>query len=493
MDAEAVTIKTPAGRLAGLREAGIASFKGIPYARPPVGPLRWHMPEPALPWTGTRDATRFGPASPQAPSRLDRLSGGALSVQSEDCLYLNIWTTGCDDAKRPVMIWIHGGAFTIGAGHQGLYDGRHLAARGCVVVTINYRLGAFGFLALDDTSTGAEGIADQIAALRWVQQNIASFGGDPGNITAFGESAGAMSVAALLASPLAQGLFHKAIAQSGAGHIGHDRDRAARVTQALLAELGIGVERMRDVPQNVLLKTQTTLLAKARIGKLKLGGLPFQPALDNAVLPIKPIEAIRAGVARGIPLLTGTTKEEWKLFTALDPRLHFMSLADYAARMTRLDRDAAPALLATYADGSPFARFNAVMTDKAFRIPATRLLDAQSAFAPVHAYRFDWRSKMLGGLFGACHALELGFVFGTYGGKPARLLFGKGPAADTLSNAMMDAWAAFARTGDPGWPRYDPQNRQTMMFGDGAPHIVSAPDEERRVVWDALPERKLGP
>ncbi len=482
-------VDTPSGRLSGVEQGGIASFRGIRYARPPVGALRWRLPEALPPWPGTRDATRFGPASPQAASRLDRMSGGTIGAQSEDCLYLNIWTPGCDGAKRPVMVWIHGGSFTMGGGHQGLYNGQALAARGCVIVTINYRLGALGFLALDGISTGAEGIADQILALEWVQTNIAAFGGDPGNVTVFGESAGAMSVAGLLASPRAKGLFHKAILQSGAGHIGHTPERADRVKHALLAELGTDTAGIQAVPQDALLKAQTAIIAKGNA--LKLGGLPFQPALDNAILPVKPIDAIRAGSAAGIPIITGTTKEEWKLFTALDPRLRLMSAGNLAARMKRLDEGAAPALLAAYSEGSPFTRFNAVMTDKAFRIPAMRLLEAQAA--PVFAYRFDWRSKFLGGLFGACHALELGFVFGTYGEKPASTFFGKGPAADALSHAMIDAWTNFARTANPGWPRYDTQTRQTMIFGDGAPHVVATPNETQRTAWDKVPERKIGP
>ncbi len=498
-----VTVEAPCGRLTGLAQSAMLSFRGIPYAKPPVGALRWRMPEPLPPWSGTRDATQFGAAAPQASTLLAGLSGGAVGMQSEDCLYLNVWTPACDGAKRPVMVWIHGGAFALGAGHQTIYHGQHLAARGCVVVTINYRLGAFGFLALEDGASGAEGLADQIRALAWVKENIAAFGGDAGNVTIFGESAGGMSVAALLASPMAQGLFHKAIAQSGAGHIGNGHDRAARVTRAVLDALHIAPEnavRLRGVPQDALIKAQVRVMIGAREGKdaRKLGALPFQPAYDNAVLPLKPIDAVRAGSAKGVPLLTGTTKEEWKLFTAAMPNFRFMSAKKLTARATRLDKDAAPAMLAAYHEGSPFARFIAIMTDKAFTIPATRLLEAQGAHASTYAYRFDWRSPLFGGYLGACHAIDLGFVFGTYGAKYARAVFGKGSAADALSNTTMDAWVAFAGTGDPSttalaWPRYDAQTRQTMRLGDGAPRTIAAPDEARLRAWDAMPERKLGP
>ncbi|MGH6872501.1 MAG: carboxylesterase/lipase family protein [Rhizomicrobium sp.] len=495
---QSISIEAACGRLSGIARDGVCVFRGIPYAKPPVGRLRWRMPERLEPWAGTRDAIRLGNAAPQAPSRLDRLAGGSIGTQSEDCLYLNIWTPGSDGARRPVMVWLHGGAFIFGAGHQGIYDGTHLAARGCVVVTVNYRLGALGFLALADVTdvpaTGAEGLADQALALAWVRDNIASFGGDPGNVTLFGESAGGMSVAALLSSPAAKGLFHKAIAQSGAAHIGHDRERAARVAHAFVAKTGArDAAALQALAAPTILKAQMALLLDTRLGKLRVGGLPFQPAAENPVLPARPIDAIGNGAAKDIPLLTGTTKEEWKLFTAIDPGLRFMSSANFAARIGRLAGEHAPVMLAVYSEGSPFARFNAMMTDKAFFVPATRLLEAQGAHAPAFAYRFDWRSRFLGGVLGACHALELGFVFGTHDQGRAGTFFGKGPAADALSIAMIDAWTKFARTGDPGWARYDAAARQTMLFGDGEPHLSDAPNEARRKAWDAMPEKRLGP
>jgi para-nitrobenzyl esterase len=507
---ELVTIDTALGRLAGQRKRGLFQFKGIPYAKPPVGALRWRMPQAIEPWIGVRDATRFGSISPQAPTQIETLMGGTIGEQSEDCLYLNVWTPGCDGAKRPVMVWIHGGAFVIGAGSQGIYNGRHLAACDVVVVTINYRLGAFGFLALSEATdgrapgSGTEGLADQILALHWVKQNIAAFGGDANNVTIFGESAGAMSVSALLTSPAARGLFHKAIAESGAAHIGHDRERASRAARVLLDQLKIAPEdaqRAVDVPYGALIAAQIAMLADSRDGKdpHKLGSLPFQPAVDGAVLQHKPIDAIRAGAAANVPLLTGTNLEEWKLFSAPNPALHFMSARNFEERVTRLAKDVASDVLAAYTEGSPFERFNAMMTDKAFTVPAIRMLEAQGAHAPVYGYRFDWRSKLLGGILGSCHALELGFVFGTYNEKLAGAFFGTGPAADALCSAMMESWVAFARTGNPAtaatgaWPRYDTASRETMIFGDGPAHLLSAPNDARRAAWDRVPERKLGP
>ncbi|MGD0189962.1 MAG: carboxylesterase/lipase family protein [Rhizomicrobium sp.] len=506
---ETIVAEPAAGKLAGVRKGSILAFRGIPFAKPPAGRLRWRMAEPCPPWIGVRDASRYAPSCPQAVSQIEALTGGMLGEQSEDCLYLNVWTPGCDGAKRPVMVWIHGGAFAIGAGSQSTYDGRHLASRDVVVVTINYRLGAFGFLALRDTAganelgTGAEGLGDQILALDWVKANIAAFGGDPDNVTIFGESAGGMSVNALLASPAARGLFHKAIPQSGAGHIGHDRDRSARVTRALLDTLGLDsadAARLQALPADAILKAQVSLLSAARGGRdpRKLGALAFQPTIDGTILPERPIDAIRKGAANGIPVLTGTTREEWKLFTAADPRLRFMSAKGLTQRVTHIAHEFAPAFLDAYGEGSPFERFNAYMTDKNFTIPMIRLADAQSRTAPVHVYRFDWRSPLLGGIMGSCHALELGFVFGTHGQRLANAFFGSGPVAESLSSAMMDCWAAFARTGNPStaasgtWPVYG-ESRDTMIFGDGAPHVASVPSPERLRPWDDFPERKLGP
>ncbi|MBI3678242.1 MAG: carboxylesterase/lipase family protein [Proteobacteria bacterium] len=505
------TIEIAQGRLAGLSKEGIQRFTAIPYAKPLTGTLRWRAPEPAEPWAGVRDATRFGAISPQVPTQLEVLMGSTLGEQSEDCLNLNVYTRACDDAKRPVMVWIHGGAFVIGAGSQGIYNAKHLAARGVVVVTINYRLGALGFLNLFDATdgklagSGAEGLADQILALHWVKANIAGFGGDPGNVTIFGESAGGMSVSALLASPPAKGLFHKAIAQSGAAHIGYEREKAARVARAMLDELGLSpgdAHRVLDMPHAAIVKAQIALLAASRDGRdsRRLGGLPFQPTIDASILPAEPIVGIRAGSAKDIPLLTGTTRDEWKLFTAANPALRLMSGKTLGERIKRFaGEDRAGEMLAAYGEGSVFERFNALMTDKNFMVPATRLLEAQSAYAPVYGYRFDWASKLLGGIMGSCHALELGFVFGTHGEKLAAAFFGKGEAAEALSCAMQESWVQFAKTGNPAtdttgdWPRYNMQSRGITIFGDGAPHIAHAPNEARRKSWDHVAEKRLGP
>jgi para-nitrobenzyl esterase len=494
------TVEIAQGRLKGFAKDGVLRFNGIPFARPPLGALRWQPAEPPEPWAGVRDAARFGHIAPQVKSAAEALIGGTPGEQSEDCLYLNIWTPGVE-GKRPVMVWIHGGAFVTGAGSIGTYNGKYLAARGdVVVVTINYRLGALGFLNLRDATdgkhpaAGIEGLSDQIAALRWVKENIAAFGGDPGNVTVFGESAGAMSIGALLAMPSAHGLFHKAILQSGAAHIGRRRESSAKAARLLLEKLGASdAQHLANVPLDAIVKAQAEILNQRRDG-----GLPFGPTIDGALLPVRAVENVRAGSASGVPILSGTTMEEWKLFIAARPKLRLMSKTKLR-RLTEnlVGKDRAEALLDAYSEGSNFERWNAIMTDRSFAVPSARLLEAQGAHAPVFSYRFDWRSPLLGGVLGSCHALEIGFVFGTYNEKRAGLFFGSGPKAHALSEAMMQSWIAFAHTGDPSaqgsWPRYDSANRATMMFGDGDPHITNAPDDARRAIWDTIPEERIGP
>ena len=304
------------GKLAGVARDGVLRFNGIPFAKPPVGALRWRMPEAAEGWSGVRDASRFANIAPQVASASGDVLGGTPGTRSEDCLYLNVQTPGCDDARRAVMVWIHGGAFVTGAGSVGTYNGKFLVPRGDVVlVTINYRLGAFGFLNLRDATngklpgTGAEGLADQAMALRWVKDNIAAFGGDPDNVTIFGESAGGMSVGALLACPSARGLFHKAIPQSGASDIGYARDVSAKVGREVLNKLGDADPL--TAPWETILDIQKDLLAMPR----ESGGMPFGPTIDGTVLPRRAIDLVAEGSAAGVAVMTGTTRDEWKLFT----------------------------------------------------------------------------------------------------------------------------------------------------------------------------------
>ena len=489
-------VETAQGKLEGFVDDGVVAFLGVPYAAPPVGHLRWQPPQPPHRWSGIRQADRFGARAPQIHTPLEETLGISDGEKSEDCLFLNIWTPAADAGKRPVMVWIHGGAFNTGGGHIAAYRGDALSRRGdVVVVTLNYRLGAFGFLNLFDATdgampaTGSEGLADQIAALAWVRDNIAAFGGDPANITLFGESAGAMSVGALLANP--RGLFHKAILQSGAAHMGQPRETSGRIARALI-EAAPGA--LMDAPTETILKAQGAIL-----GNKAFGGMPFMPTIDGQIIPARPIEAVRKAAAAGVPVLVGSNRDEWNVFTFTRSDLRAMDETKLRARVAAVTGDGATAASVLAAQsGSPFERWNGLMTDGSFAVPAARLAAAQSAFAPSYLYRFDWPSPFLGGALGACHTIEIAFVFGTFDRLNASQFLGSGPAAEELSAAMMDAWIAFARSGDPStpaaaWPRYDAASRAAMIFGDSAPHIAAAPNEERRKAWDAVDERRIGP
>jgi para-nitrobenzyl esterase len=496
------TVEIAQGKLQGVAKDGVLRFNGIAYAKPPVGHLRWHMPQAPEPWAGVRDASRFGNIAPQVESASGAVLGGTPGTRSEDCLYLNVQTPACDGARRAVMVWIHGGGFNTGAGSVGTYNGKYIVPRGDIVlVTINYRLGAFGFLNLHDATggklpgTGAEGLADQIAALKWVKENISAFGGDPDNVTIFGESAGGMSVGALLASPGARGLFHKAIPQSGASDIGYTGDVSAKVARHLLEKLG-GTDPL-EAPWETILGIQKDILAAPR----EIGlGMPFAPTIDGTILPARAIECVAEGSAKGVPVMTGSTRDEWKLFTIAAANLRNMDV-DRLRKMTAklVGEESCDAVLEGNTNGSAFDRWNQLMTDHTFFVPATRLLATQAAHAPVFGYRFDWPSPFMDGALGSCHALELGFTFGTFRVKGAAPFFGSGEDAEALSDSMMDAWIAFAKSGNPSndtsgaWLRYDAAKRATMMFGDSAPHMTSAPNEQRRKAWDKVPAAKIGP
>ncbi|HTO53850.1 MAG TPA: carboxylesterase/lipase family protein [Myxococcota bacterium] len=510
------TATTQQGRVLGEEHDGVSIFRGIPYAKPPVGALRWRAPQPPEPWSGVRDCTQFGPCAPQNLVVLDMLEAFKITEpQSEDCLYLNVWTPRADAGRRPVLVWIHGGAFTIGSGAQTIYDGEALAKRGdVVVVTINYRLGPLGFLRLDEAtggaipSTGSEGILDQVAALRWVRENIAEFGGDPDNVTIFGESAGGMSVGTLLGVPQARGLFHKAIPQSGASSTAATAEQAAFVAGHYLTQLGVGKD-----PSALLAATTEQLLAASAAlagppgtSNDAVGGLPFQPTIDGDVLPRLAIESIAEGSAAGVPILIGSTLEEWKLFLPADPSNYTLTEEGLLRRLERRLGPGARGLVDSYRKSrserglpvTPVELWGAVETDRIFRMPALQLAETQAAHEPrVYSYLFTWSSPILNGMLGSCHALELGFVFGTHASPGMADFSGSGAEADALAEHMMDAWLAFARTGDPStaaagrWHRYDVADRHTRIFG-AETKLEPAPYDEERRAWGSVPVRVIG-
>jgi para-nitrobenzyl esterase len=497
-------VETGLGKIEGFERDGVRVFRGIPYAKPPVGALRFRAPEPAPPWAGVRDAKEYGNAAIQPPLMLAALPGFDIGTQSEDCLHLNVYApAGASDANRkPVLFWIHGGAFVIGAGSQSIYDGVPLAKRGdVVVVTINYRLGVFGFLDLGqpDVATPNAGLLDQIAALEWVRDHIAAFGGDPANVTIFGESAGGMSVGTLLGCPRAQGLFAKAIPQSGSTQSVHDHESAATVTAAILSALDMrepNVGDLRDVPAEKLkavqqsVSMQLTVMAGQQL-------LPFQPVVDGRVLPRHPLDEIGAGIARDVKVLIGTTRDEWKLFGFMDPEIRQLDAVKIAERLAqRVPHADGAAIVAGYRASRPDADWAsiwlAIETDRIFRIPGIRTAEAQRAHQPdVFSYLFTWESPGFGGLLGACHAIEIPFVFGCLDLPGGENFCGKGPDADRLAARTMDAWLAFAKHGDPShaevgsWPRYDTERRLTMELGAQV-GILEDPAGAERALWDGV-------
>jgi para-nitrobenzyl esterase len=509
--AMAAIVETRSGKLEGSEIEGVRVFRGIPFAKPPVGSLRFAPPERELPWKGVRKALAFGPSAPQVPLALP-LPGMDVGEQDEDCLYLNVYAPASASAPgeaRPVMVWIHGGGFVIGSGSQPLYDGVPLVKRGDVVlVTVNYRLGPLGFLYLNELCPGLEGTAgnlgirDQVAALEWVAENIAAFGGDPGTVTIFGESAGGMSVGTLLGMPSARGLFHRAIPQSGAAHNVHTRETATRVAEHFLEQLGVAPKdaaRLREISPDKLRDTQQQTVMK--LGS-SVGLLPFQPLVDGDSLPESPLDAVRAGHAAHVPLLTGTTRDEWKLFGMMDPSVSKLDAAGLQARLARQlgAADAARVIEAyrgareTRGAASPAALHFAIETDRVFWIPAVRLIEAQTAHqSACFMYRFDWASPSMGGALGACHGIELAFVFGLVDRAGAQLFSGGGPEAERLSRRVIDAWVAFARSGDPShsdlpggrWEAYEGSDRKTLML-DSECRMVLDPDAREREVWQGL-------
>jgi para-nitrobenzyl esterase len=480
-----VIVTTKLGRLEGEQIGSVAVFRGVPYAAPPTGELRFRAPAPPEPWTGTRDARRFGPTSPQLLGIMRD-----LEPQHEACLHLNVWTPALGSGRPrgllPVMVFVYGGAFSSGAATHPMYDGRELALRGdVVVVSFNYRLGALGFVdlgALGDGRFSADannGLRDQIAALRWVREHIDAFGGDPDQVTAFGQSAGAMSVANLLTLDAASGLFVRAIAQSGAAHHVTTREHSAKIATRLLDALGLGprdLDQLRALPAEAIVKAQAACLRSAidvgaRGRPLYSANMTLLPVVDGDLIAEVPIDAAVRGAGADIPLLTGTNADEWNFWVFLsDVTKRDLDQAGLLHVIeTRLPARAREAvelygeLLGERLGRSPepWQVYCAIETDRIFSLPAARLAEARAkAPAPTFLYRFEWTGPLFEGLMGCCHTMEVPFVLGATDDGFGRLFAGGGADARALSLRMMDAWIAFARGADPStdalgeWPPY---------------------------------------
>lgn len=490
------TVDTRSGKVSGTFRDGVHVFRGIPFAAPPTGPRRYRAPEPPEPWSDVRDALHAGPVAPQPPSPLESMLGAPSPHWDEDCLGLNVWTPGLDDGRRPVMVWIHGGAFVNGSGSTPWYDGTRFAQHGdLVVVTINYRLGALGFLHLASfdrerfADAGNCGLLDQIAALQWVRDNIENFGGDPSRVTVFGESAGGMSVGTLLGTPAAQGLFARAIVQSGSASLVADEDRATRIAERLLAKLELDPAHVREIEN---MPAAQIVDAQARLyDEESRTQLPFVPVVDGLHIPRPPLEAIASGGLGDVPLLIGTNAHEMTLFLLLDPSLASLDEASLTKRavdtLGERGEDAAR-LYAANRPGAPLGdALVALESDRVFRIPAIRLAEADvRAGRPVHMYLFAWETPSFGGALRSTHALELPFVWDALGQSGVALLTGDGPERQALATRMHRHWIDFAHTGDPGWPEYDLDARRVVVFDGDGEHVVEDPNGDERALWDGV-------
>ncbi|WP_227996367.1 carboxylesterase/lipase family protein [Nocardia australiensis] len=497
--------QTAHGRVRGRWNGQVATWRSIPYAAAPAGPNRFRPPRSPQSWEGIRDCVTFGDIAPQT-------MGNMVPVDSdlrmgEDCLWLNVWAPRRaieTREPRPVMVWLHGGAYCLGTAAQGIYDGRKLVEAGDVVIVgVNYRLGALGFLdlsSLSDDFTPNLGLLDQIAALEWVRDNIAAFGGDPGNVTVFGESSGAGCVTALLTSPRSAGLFHRAIAESPPATTVFGQERAAGVAQRFLELLELPAARaieLLECPLDRIVSAAGVLLDEVPLKEP--GRLAAAPVVDGDLIPSYPIDQFQRGRSHRVPLIIGTNKDEASLFRVfrspimpVTPDAVNVMLRDVAANHPELSHERIAEITSAYPDLDKTRGALAMSTDAAFRMPAHWVSDAHATHSPTWMYRFDQATPMLkAARVGAGHATELPYVFGNFGTfnhDPTFWLGGRKVATE-VSGRMMRRWLAFATHGVPAaidgskhWPPYHPATRTTLLI-DAIDRVVDNPDREQHTAW----------
>ncbi|AQA05289.1 carboxylesterase [Mycobacterium sp. MS1601] len=487
-------IDTDSGPVRGIDDGQVKTWKGLRYAAAPEGDLRWRAPQRPEPWTEVADAVGFGSISPQPKSPIPL---GAGANTAEDCLFLNIWApSNAEPGSTPVMVWVHGGAYIFGSGSQPLYDGRVLASGGdVVVVTLNYRMGAFGFLDLSgfgpdfDTNLG---LRDVIRALEWVRDNICGFGGDPANVTVFGESAGAAIVTTLLAAPAAAGLFTRAIAQSSPATSVYDSARAHTVAQLVLDHVGVSADEARSVPFEVLV--DASMYVFDHVPSTTPGTLAFAPTMDGDLVPDYPVKLAREGRTLPVPLLIGTNKDEAALFRWM--RSPLMPIApntiramfdEIAAEQPGVQLPSEAEIGSAYSGIRTRARGLHVARDVGFRMPTVWFAEGHAAVAPVYLYRFDWTTPMLRMLrLGAAHATELPYVWGNLVMGAADITFKLGglKPGTAVSERMRQRWTDFAHGRPPGtdWLGYDADRRSTLVI-DRDDAVVDDLDGGIRAAW----------
>jgi para-nitrobenzyl esterase len=490
---ETAIVETSAGKLRGTIEGQVHVFRGVPYGASTAGAARFLPPGKRESWAGVRDALALGPTAPgpafnPPPGPLSEVMA-ETSGMSEDCLVLNIWSPGLDARKRPVMVWLHGGAFAFGSGGSPVYAGTELAARrDVVVVTVNHRLNLFGYLYLAElggekyADSGNAGMLDLVAALQWVRDNIGQFGGDPGNVTIFGESGGGSKVTTLMAMPSAKGLFHRAISQSGPYHR-LSRDQGAQLAASVLALAGLEpkqVDELQSIPMERLLDAVSAVL---RNGIAAIG-----PVVDGRSFPADPLDANSLALSADVPLLIGTNATEMTLMGPPITAMDDATLLSKTKERFQLGDAAAERLIAVYkkAHGDNVEASLALESDRFVRINSIQQAERKAAHgaAPVYMYSFAWRTPVLGGYLRAAHALEIPFVFD----HPDvwRGFTGAGADRYALASRMSGAWSEFARTGKPDdadlpdWPAYTPERRATMIFDKECQVVDDPHGEERR-------------
>ena len=505
---DSVVAETSYGRVRGVEVNGIKVFKGIPYGASTTGKNRFMPPVAPVKWSGVRDALAYGSSAPQSEPGARRatsalaVAAAGLPAESEDCLVLNVWTPAVhDNRKRPVMFWCHGGGFATGSGSSPVTEGLNLARRGdVVVVTVNHRLNVLGFTSLEEAggpefaSSGDVGMMDIVAALRWVRDNIAEFGGDPNTVMIFGQSGGGRKVATLLAMPSAKGLFHRAVIESGATLRLVEADQGTRVARELMTTLGIPKERVRDlqsVPLDRLMSAYFEVVRKMNVDQMTQG---FSPLVDGMVVPKHPFHPTASPISSDVPVMLGSTRTE--LTSSAQEADFSLTDATMRTRIRQLLGNHADEAIRVYQKVNPGASasdiYFLIASDYRYSGPVTKIAERRAALgkAPVYLYYFRWETPVDGGRLKSPHTIEIPFAFDNV--KAATRLTGGGPEAMALADKVSDTWIAFAKTGNPNqpkmprWTAFNATDRPTMVFNTDSRVVNDPIKEQRLMIWKAL-------